>query len=406
MHCATNGKRLIEPRETDFDTDILIVGAGIAGSALACALRDSGLRLCLLEKIDAPLDTARGDHLQPRTCEVLQRWGVLDKFFEHGAEKRSGAIWYSGDGQEILRSSVKGLDIPHPYFAFINHELIGSVMLDAALESKAVQIVRPIRNWWRDDTDVDGNQVRVGLTDGREIRIRAKVIIGADGRSSRIRDQFGFETSSFRYERSIAVVFAAESQHDPERFLKVYLGDGLTTSVIPRTGNFCKIGIPVTTAEAREWRKANAQSIQSRLLELCPQLEISDPVFADIYPPVRLQAESWVRGSVALIGDACHAMHPARSQGMNIAIRCIDELADILGNESLPLSHDAAARALAYYESCEKPEIDAILSDNHQWGLKMDRADQDNQGLKVMLAKIQADSSALMAYSMQAAGYS
>ncbi|HIG35614.1 MAG TPA: FAD-dependent oxidoreductase, partial [Gammaproteobacteria bacterium] len=53
------------------NTDILIIGGGVAGSALACGLRRKGYRVVLIEKSNKPQDTARGDHLQPYVCEIL-----------------------------------------------------------------------------------------------------------------------------------------------------------------------------------------------------------------------------------------------------------------------------------------------------------------------------------------------
>lgn len=392
--------------ETIIEADILIVGAGIVGSALACALRDSDLKVVLIDKSDALLDTARGDHLQPYTCEILQRWGVLDEFFAAGAEKRAGAIWYSNDGNEVLRSAVTDLDIPHPYFAFINHEKIATILLASALERKNVTCLRPIRNWWRDDNDKSTVRIRVGLPDTNDVIIRSKLLVGADGRSSRVRQSFDFRSSSHLYERSIAVLFASQQERDPERYLKVYLGDDITTSVIPRTGHNCKIGIPVATRDAGSWRGADGREHEQRLLQHCPMLRVSDIEFADIYPPVFLQAESWVNESVVLIGDACHAMHPARSQGMNISIRCIDVLSDIIGNAVLPLTMTAAEQALAAYEARMKAPIDAVLLDNHQWGMAMDRANPSaNRQLLARLEAIQSDASELMAYTLRGAGY-
>ena len=69
------------------ETDVLIVGAGIAGPALAAALRDSGRRILILEKSDQPADTARGDHLQPYTQDIFSDWGVLPALHDAGAEE-------------------------------------------------------------------------------------------------------------------------------------------------------------------------------------------------------------------------------------------------------------------------------------------------------------------------------
>ncbi|HIF18871.1 MAG TPA: FAD-dependent oxidoreductase, partial [Gammaproteobacteria bacterium] len=75
------------------ETDVLIIGAGVAGSAMACNLTGKGYKVTLLEKSDKPQDTARGDHIQPYVCDILNQWGVLNSFFEAGAKKRSGSLW-------------------------------------------------------------------------------------------------------------------------------------------------------------------------------------------------------------------------------------------------------------------------------------------------------------------------
>ena len=80
---------------TETAKTILVIGGGIAGPALAAAVADAGYRTILIERSADPLDTARGDHLQPFTCEALQRWGVLDAMFERGAERRLGSRWPS-----------------------------------------------------------------------------------------------------------------------------------------------------------------------------------------------------------------------------------------------------------------------------------------------------------------------
>jgi len=66
------------------DTDILIIGGGVAGSAMACSLKNKGYKVILVEKSDKPQDTARGDHIQPSVCEILERWNVLNDFIEAG----------------------------------------------------------------------------------------------------------------------------------------------------------------------------------------------------------------------------------------------------------------------------------------------------------------------------------
>ena len=144
--------------DNTIETDFLIIGGGIAGPALASALSKYGTRIVLLEKNLGPIDTARGDHLQPYTLEILDRWGILDDFFQQGAEKRIGSIWYTGVGKEILNSSISELDIPWPYFLFLNHEKISEVFFTRS--SKKFFVSRNKAN----DKLVVGGSIRFGLS--------------------------------------------------------------------------------------------------------------------------------------------------------------------------------------------------------------------------------------------------
>jgi 2-polyprenyl-6-methoxyphenol hydroxylase-like FAD-dependent oxidoreductase len=95
-----------------YDYDVAIVGGGIAGPAMACALAPTGWRVLLVERSGEPPDTARGDHLQPKTCEWLAEWGVLDDMWTLGAEKRLGACYLLPDGEVVLHVPTEHLDIP------------------------------------------------------------------------------------------------------------------------------------------------------------------------------------------------------------------------------------------------------------------------------------------------------
>ena len=390
-------------RQDVVETDILIVGAGIAGPALAVALRDSGRKILILEKSDQPADTARGDHLQPYTQDIFARWDVLDAMRDAGAEERCGSLWYAPDGQQVLFSDLSKLDIAYPHFLFLNHEKIAATLLDVALRSPDVSIVRPLRNWWLDESSASGTRIRVGMPDGAEQIINTKLLVGADGRASRVRKLFGFTPDSHHYEQAIGVLFAKPEHPPAGNNLQVFLRQSRIISVIPRTGGHCKIGIPMPSAEAREWRAASATELQRRITEIVPELKVSDVRFGDVYPPVSLSTDRWCKDSVVLVGDACHAMHPARSQGMNIAIRCIDLLADQLRGEH---AFDDVVQTLADYEQLARPPVNKMLADNHQQGLQMDKKVSDGyQNLQERFAKLRGNKEALTAYSMYAAGY-
>ena len=135
--------------------DIAIIGSGIAGGALAVALKDSGLSMLLLDRRSGPLDTARGDHIQPAMQPVLSRWDVLDRLLQAGAERRAGTRWFDAEGAHIVTVPVPQRDDCAGAFLFLNHEKIGDILLDTAEEAGAVNITglsdwsltRAARSW-------------------------------------------------------------------------------------------------------------------------------------------------------------------------------------------------------------------------------------------------------------------
>ena len=117
---------------TTQQVDIGIIGSGIAGASLAAALAHTGLRVALLDRRKGPLDTARGDHIQPNLQPVLARWGVLDRLKAAGAEQRVGTRWFDAAGEHIVTVPVPEHERCAPSFLFLNHEQIGDILLARA----------------------------------------------------------------------------------------------------------------------------------------------------------------------------------------------------------------------------------------------------------------------------------
>ena len=117
--------------------DVAIIGAGIAGSALATALTSNGFSVRLIDRSDQPLDTARGDHIQPAMAPLLSRWGIWDSLLLAGGEKRFGTRWFDACHEHIVTVPVPEHKDCAPWFLFLNHEDIGRVLLERAIANGA-----------------------------------------------------------------------------------------------------------------------------------------------------------------------------------------------------------------------------------------------------------------------------
>ncbi len=387
------------------EPDIVIMGGGIAGPALASGLRGRGYSIVLIEQSDDPLDTARGDHLQPRTCEILDRWQVLDRFFERGAEKRLGARWLASDGEELFNVRADDLPIPQPFHLYLNHERISETFLNLASENKNFSLLRPAKG---KVTKADNGrpQVVVQHADGSEDVLRPKVLIGADGRGSAVRKAMGIGAQVHDYENPLVILIGPRLWQDERNDVQAYLGSNGNVTLIPRTGQHWKIGRRIDKSEIAWWKGSSVADRAAFLTQAVPALEGIKTEIAGFYPIKMLNAETWVTGNTVLIGDACHALHPGRSQGMNVAIRCVDQLIEHLPPPDRLDDGEAIDQALMRYQDACKPEIDEVLRENHERGAEMDSVTA--KSMPQVMENYRALSSDLQRgfrYRMQAAGY-
>ena len=390
----------------DGASDIAIIGGGIAGPALAAALADTPLRITLVERDAGPLDTVRGDHLQPVTCAALERWGVLPQLRALGAEKRLGSRWYNAQGEEILHARVDDLDIAHPYFLYLNHELISRALLERAAMNPAFRLLRPATA--RLVASAQGHAVQVQEATGSRT-IHAALVVAADGRNSAARRALEIPAETYPYANPLVILFAPRAFPDPRNEVHAYLTAGGIVSVVPRTGGRWKIGFPVARAELNGWLQAGEAELARRLAQLAPALGGLAPQLAGIYPVAMLKAAHWTAGNVLLLGDACHALHPGRSQGMNVALRVVEQLSEELHAPQAAGTLAQPQRLQGWLQAFEaglKPAIDLRLDENHARGLDMDRLDAGAAvAMERALRAVAADPARLRRYCLNSAGY-
>jgi 2-polyprenyl-6-methoxyphenol hydroxylase-like FAD-dependent oxidoreductase len=385
--------------------DVLIVGGGIAGAALAARLAPLGWKIVLVERNAGALDTARGDHLQPYTAELLDQWGLLQRFMAAGAEKRMGTLWKAVDGEVLLDGAVDDLPIPHPYYLYLNHERISEVFLAAAAENPGFRLLRPASF---KGLDYSGDEtVALIRSAGRpNLRIKAGLIVGADGRGSGVRNAAGIDSERYDYHNPIAIVFAKPFRSDPRNELVAYACDCGSVLVVPRTGGGWKLGVPVPKSDLKFWKNAAPDDIKDWFSSQIPDIRFSEPTAATFYPVQMVSARPWVKENVVVIGDACHALHPARGLGMSMGLRCVDELATALANcGDKPTANELCASAKDF-EAQTAPMIRAIEEENHRQGILMDEAGaMPVPAVHEFLKSIAGDPNRLSAYRLQLAGY-
>ena len=389
----------------EINTEVLIIGGGVAGSAAAYALSKEGYEVLLLEKSEKPQDTARGDHLQPAVCEILGKWDVLDQFFKSGAKKRAGSLWFDEDANFLMDANVSKLNIPEPYFMFMNHEDISGVFVSAAEENHNFSFMCPIVSCAHIETNDEESVFEIKSKDGTIKTVATKMIMIADGVASNMGRYFKFERTSFRYERALAVLFSDEYEADDFNNLRTYLTDRGIVTMIPRAKGGCKIGLTINRDEIKSWKKMSPEEYQDFIGQLVPTYKNLKMYSAGIYPPSMIIAENWSKENIVLIGDACHGLHPGRSQGMNTTIKCVDHLIGLLPSKE-SFEKKSVAKSLEQYQKEMKSNINQLLEANHSMGLSMDSFDRKSKVDEIEKFKLlEQNKEAGHNYRMKSAGY-
>lgn len=347
-----------------YDANVIIVGGAVAGASLACALARYNLKVLLFDRRKDPGSMNRGDGLQPRTLEILERWGALPDLVKYPNLKSYGIELHHPVLKQLMKIDLKPISgSKYNYILNIPHRYIEQGLLDYAAKHEQVVIQRGVlvdRVIFDDQQQACGVVVRQG---GNETVYQAPVIIAADGGLSTIRGQLGIRADRQVYNHELVVLHMVRPDwYAGDLRTQVHLHRDGAVVLIPLPDQQMRITIVVSSGEASKWRKMTDEQLVAELTKRVPKLQ-SVPIQREgehIYKMVRMHAEQYSRQGIALIGDAAHLTHASSGQGMNMAIQDADLLSELLyryfaGSISLE-------KAYEIYEQIRKPINEDIIS--------------------------------------------
>ncbi len=314
--------------ETDFD--VVISGAGLVGLALAAALGREGFRVAILEAREPVTEWDAGSidlrvyaisRASQRLFESLGIWSDIQPLAQPYRDMR---VWDAGsDGEVHFDSAELGeSDLGH----IIESRVIERALLGAM--EKLETVTRFCPAGLSGFKQVDRRQ-QIELDNGASLTTR--LLVGADGKQSRVRELAGIHLQVSDYgQQALVAVVATEKLHAEtawQRFLPsgplafLPLHDGRCSIVWSATSDkahallalddeaFCH-----ALGEAFEYRLGNIVDVGERVL----------------FPLQARSAAKYVQPGLALVGDAAHVVHPLAGQGVNLGLKDVQALADTL----------------------------------------------------------------------------
>lgn len=343
------------------NAEVIIVGAGMVGSALAAALKHSGLDVLLLDGGELqPAAFTPADAFEPRVSalsaasqNVLVNLGAWDGIIARRASPyRHMQVWDgSGTGQIHFSATSVQAEV-------LGHIVENRIVQDALLEQLQDGSVRLLPNARLSMLRRSGNDWLLTLEDGS--KLRAPLLIGADGANSSVRKLAGCATREWDY-RHHAVVTSVRTElphqltcwqrftdEGPLAFLPLQHTDG---------ENWCSIVWSLPPERTKAVLQLDDDNFNHELTAALEgrlgQVLHSDRRFA--VPLRQRHAKRYVEPGLALLGDAAHVIHPLAGQGVNLGFLDVAELAQVLLKALQRGEELASLQVLSRYERRRMP---------------------------------------------------
>jgi 2-octaprenylphenol hydroxylase len=308
--------------------DVLIIGGGLVGASLAAALKSSGLNMALVETQPTTLSNEGWDNriyaVSPGGAAFLTQcdaWQQLDMNRVQPVE----TMRVFGDEDMELDFSAYQLGVPELAF-ILENRLLQQVLWQGLQEQNNLTLFHPTHcasMVWHDDA------AYLQLEDGRTLK--AKLVIGADGGNSWVRQQAGIVAPPTLYnQHGVVANFTVEKSHRATAF-QWFQPDGIL-ALLPLPQQMVSMVWSVSPEKSESLLKLSNE-------ELCAQvaaashhtlgaLQLVTPPAA--FPLRLLNLPQIIKPRLALVGDAAHNIHPLAGQGVNLGFRDARQLAQVL----------------------------------------------------------------------------
>ncbi|WP_426578464.1 3-demethoxyubiquinol 3-hydroxylase [Xenorhabdus stockiae] len=337
--------------------DMVIVGAGMIGAATALGLAQEGWRVALLEHQPPQPYSAESEPdirisaISRASVDLLKQLGA----WEHVVQMRSAPYrkletWEQNDSNVIFDAASLGL--PELGYMVENRilqlalwqefERYPNLTLFCPAELKSMQRHGGHKTW------------QLELTDGTELNTR--LIIGADGARSQVRQLAGIGSRGWQYRQSCMLITIKTEQPQQDITWQQFFPSG-PRAFLPLFDQWASLVWYDSPARIRQLQAMSMKQLEREIFQAFPaRLGKVTPIAAGSFPLTRHHASDYVREGLVLLGDAAHTINPLAGQGVNLGYRDVDALFKVLIDAKESLEEWDSLTVLMRYQRRRMPD--------------------------------------------------
>lgn len=339
--------------------DIAIVGGGLVGGSLACALSASGLRLAVIEPKSPGMPPADGFDqrvyaLSPHSRQYLENQGIWQKLIADRIAPVYEMQVFGDDGASSLEFSAYRSGVPQ--LAAIVEES----NLQQAIAATLAERENPLLLAGVGCEQAQWREASAELTLSNGGHVETSLVVAADGADSRIRAAAGVQTMVHEYsQQGVVANFHAQLAHG-NTARQWFRGDGVL-ALLPLPQNQVSMVWSTADEHAAELLAMGgeelAAAVQRASANVLGSLRVTGAARA--FSLRRLRAAKFIAPRLALVGDAAHNVHPLAGQGLNLGFGDADALARTLLGRGME-NDCGSASLLRRYERSRKEDVIAM----------------------------------------------
>ena len=335
--------------------DVVIVGGGMVGAAVACCLGGSGLNVAVIEaqvpesfNDDQPHDL-RVSALSIASQKILQTIGAWEGIVTRRAcPFKRMRVWETAGDTTFNSDDIRYPELGH----IVENRVTQLALLDRVAEFDNISLLMPATIT---RIEYDGLHSIVHLTDGQSLQ--AKLLVAADGGQSRVRQTVGIGVTSWDYNQHALVIYIETDYPQQDITWQRFVSSG-PQAFLPLTGPYGSIVWYQSPDEVRRLKALSADQLLEELTAAFPEClgQVKQVLGLASFPLKRQHAQRYVKPGVALVGDAAHMINPLAGQGVNIGLLDAAALAEVLIQAQQQGKDIADLAVLERYEANRRQE--------------------------------------------------